>query len=63
MPVSLYREDGVLWFPFWIDPKFWEVVEKSLCVVNGAASASWDTQWLYKVVSVNDLDNFSALEW
>ena len=60
--VSLYREEGVLWFPFWTDAEFWEVVEKSWCVVNGAPSASWDTQWLYNVVSVNDRDNFSARE-
>ena len=42
--VSSDRKEGGLWFPFWIDAKFWEVVEKSLCVVNGSSSASWDTQ-------------------
>ena len=42
--VSSRREEGVLWLLIWIAWKFWEVVEKSLCVVKGATSDSWDTQ-------------------
>jgi hypothetical protein len=52
----------VLQLPFRVASRFWEVVEKSSCVVKSTTSGTWGTQWLYTVDSVNERNGISALE-